>query len=214
MTFDEMPDETPPRQIARGLWLIFAPVLAVGLLTFAAGIVAGAASAGKFGVGFWIAIALAAAVVAGTIWMIRRILPLYTLPRSPRMRGARLALYASGLLGAAIGLVFAFVTPDEPGRVMDYLGGSSPLPLPAALLLLAGLVGALAISVRWHALLDEHERAAYEFGAVAAIYVYFTLSAGWWLLWRAELVAAPDWIAIFFIVMAVWMAGWLVRRFR
>jgi hypothetical protein len=84
----------------------------------------------------------------------------------------------------------------------------------AAILLVAGLAGALLISVRWHALLDEHERAAYDFGAVAAIYVYFALSAGWWLLWRAALIGEPSGMAIFFIVMTVWMLGWLVRRFR
>ena len=82
------------------------------------------------------------------------------------------------------------------------------------MVLFAGIIVSLVLSVRWHRLLDEHERAAYDFGAVAAIYVYFTLSLMWWVLWRAALAPAPDGVAIFAIVTAVWLLGWLIRRFR
>lgn len=214
MTFDQQQDEDAPRQLARGLWFILAPALALGLLAMAAGMIVGAMSTGNYGTGFWIAVALAIAVLAGTVWMIRRILPSYALPRSPRMRKSRLLLYIAGGLGAVFGAILVIVQGPDPDSTMAMLRGEDPIPQAAALLLAAGVGISLALSVRWHALLDEHERAAYDFGAVAAIYVYFTISTVWWLLWRAALVAPPDGIVIFFIVMAVWMVGWLIRRFR
>lgn len=214
MTIENSSDPSAPRQLMRDVWLIVAPILAVGLLALSMGIVAGAFSAGKFGFGFWVALGLAAAVFAGTVWMIRRILPAYKLPRSPRMRRSRLALYASGGIGIVIGALIILIQPGEPDAVLDMLQGRNPLPLPIVALLFAGLAASLVLSVRWHRLLDEHERAAYDFGAVAAIYAYFFLSIGWWLLWRAALVPAPDGIAIFASVMMTWMVGWLIRRFR
>ena len=214
MTIDETEPGLRPRSVLRGLWFIIAPLLALGLLAMGAGIVVGAVHAGKFGTGFYLALGLAALVIIGAVWMIRRILPAYALPRSPRMRQGRMLLYLAGLVGAVLGALMVLAQGGEPRSTMAILRGEAPLPQAVALILAAGVLLSLVLSVRWHALLDEHERAAYDFGAVVAIYLYFGLSTLWWLLWRAALVPAPDGIVIFALVTAAWIAGWLVRRFR
>jgi hypothetical protein len=206
--------DTAPRQIGRALWLLAAPVLAVGMIAMAAGVVVGASSTGTFGTGFYVALVLALAVLALAAWLIRRILPAYALPRSPRMRGARLTLYASGVVGILIGVLAIVLQPGRPQAFAEILTGPAPISPALAILFLAGFAASLALSVRWHMLLDEHERAAYDFGAVSALYVYFGLSAGWWVLWRADLTTAPDGLIIFATVTATWMVGWLYRRFR
>lgn len=214
MTSDETEPGAGPNSVLRGLWFILAPLLALGMVAMAAGIVVGATQAGKFGTGFFIALGLAALALAGAAWLIRRILPAYALPRSPRMRQARLLLYLAGLLGALLGAVMIVLQGGEPLSTRQIMRGEAPLPAPIAIVLAAATVLSLVLSVRWHSLLDEHERAAYDFGAVVALYVYFGLTALWWLLWRAALVPAPDGLAILIAVTTAWMLAWLVRRFR
>ena len=214
MTYDDTERGVRGRPILKGVWYILAPLLAIGLLAMGAGIVVGAFDAGKFGTGFFIAMGLAALVLIGAVWLIRSILPAYALPRSPRMRQGRMLLYVAGLLGAILGALMVAAQGGEPTAPLAILRGEAPLPQAVALLLVAGVVISLVISVRWHRLLDEHERAAYDFGAVIALYAYFAISTLWWLLWRAALLPAPDGVAIFALVTAVWMIGWLVRRFR
>ena len=214
MTFDDSNPRDHERPLLRGIWFVLAAFLAIGLLAMAAGVIVGAIHAGKFGVGFYVALGLAALVLAAAVWLIRRILPAYALPRSSRMRQGRVLLYVAGATGAALGAVMAAVQGGEPQAMLAILRGEAPVPQAAALILAAGVIFSLILSVRWHALLDEHERAAYDFGAVIAIYLYFGLSSLWWLLWKAALLPTPSGVAIFFAVTAAWLAGWLVRRFR
>lgn len=212
MTELENDEPKPGRTVLKGLCFIFAPLLAIGAIAFAIGMIAGANEAGgPHGVGFYIALALAALILAGAVWLTLRILPAYSLPRSPRMRQGRLLLYASALMGVIIG---AGVTLLQGGDPRGVVSGVEPIPQALAWLLVLGLIVSLVLSIRWHRLLDEHERAAYDFGAVVAIYVYFTLSVGWWILSRAALVPAPDGVVIFVLTTVCWMLGWLIRRFR
>lgn len=214
MTFDESQPRKSERPLLKGIWFVLVPFLAIGLLAMGAGVVVGALQAGRFGLGFYLALTLAAAVLIAAVWLIRRNLHAYALPRSPRMRQGRLLLYIAGLTGAVLGALMIAAQGGEPRSMTAILRGEAPLPQAVALILAAGVVLSLLLSVRWHRLLDEHERAAYDFGAVVAIYLYFGLSSLWWLLSRGDLVPAPDGVAIFFAVTAAWLAGWLVRRFR
>jgi hypothetical protein len=208
-------EAAPARTVLKGLWLILAPLLAVGAIAFAIGIIAGAQEAsGSHGSGFYIALALAGLILAGAVWLTLRILPAYKLPRSPRMRQGRLLLYASALLGVAIGAASILFQGDDPRSIMRIVAGMAPIPQALAWLLVAGTGLGLIVSVRWHRLLDEHERAAYDFGAVAALYVYFAISIIWWLLWRAEIVPVVDGVAVFVVTTITWMLGWLIRRYR
>lgn len=205
----------PARTALGGLWLILAPILAIGAIAFGVGIIAGAVQAGgRHGAGFYIAIALAVAILAGAVWLTLRILPSYKLPRSPRMRQGRVLLYASGAMGVVIGAASILFQRDDPRGMLRIVTGEEPIPQALAWLLVVAMAASLLISIRWHRLLDEHERAAYDFGAVAAIYVYFSFSVIWWLLWRAQIAPAVDGVAIFIVTAATWVLGWLVRRYR
>lgn len=130
------------------------------------------------------------------------------------MRQARLLLYLAGLLGALPGAVMVVLQGGEPLPAREIMRGEAPLPAPIAVVLAAGAVLSLVLSVPWHSLIDEHERAAYDFGAVVALYLYFALTALWWLLWRAALPPAPDGLAILIAVTTAWILAWLFRRFR
>lgn len=210
---NDRPGRTPT--VLKGLWFIFAPILAVGAIAFAVGMIAGAAEAGGgHSIGFFIALALAGLILVGCVWLTIRMLPAYRLPRSPRMRQGRLLLYGSGLTGIVIGASSILIQGDDPRGVWRIVTGADPIPPALAWLLVVGMVISLLLSVRWHRLLDEHERAAYDFGAVAAIYVYFAVSINWWVLWRAEIAPAINGVAIFVITTVTWILGWLVRRYR
>lgn len=130
------------------------------------------------------------------------------------MRQARLLPYLAGLLGALPGAVMVVLQGGEPLPAREIMRGEAPLPAPIAVVLAAGAVLSLMLSVPWHSLIDEHERAAYDFGAVVALYLYFALTALWWLLWRAALPPAPDGLAILIAVTTAWILAWLFRRFR
>lgn len=131
-------------------------------------------------------------------------------PMGPSSRKARNLLYLSGALGLVIGIVLIRLSGGA-AAAGDILS-NAPLPPAAAALLLAGLVPVAIVSLKWHQAIDEHEQAAYNFGAVAAVYVYFFLSAGWWLAWRGGFIPAPDGAVIFLVVCGVWLAAWLIRR--
>lgn len=203
------------RSVFNGLWIVLGPILALGAVAFAMGMIAGAREAGgSHSAAFYLVLALAVLVLAAAVWLTLRILPAYKLPRSPRMRQGRLILYASALIGVVIGAASILFQGDDPRGMLRIVTGAAPIPQALAWLLVAGMIVSLVLSVRWHRLLDEHERAAYDFGAVAAIYVYFTLSVIWWLLWRAEIAPAVNGVAIFAITTLTWIFGWLVRRYR
>ena len=208
-------DERPISGAVRLLVIAAAALVAI----FAIGVVAGMIGAamnhgGAHGASFYLILLAAVALAAGAIWLIVRNRAVMDLPTSPRMRKSRLLLYACGAIGIAGGMAFALVGGGGEMGVWALFSANEPISPMAALILLAILIVATVLSIRWHMLLDEHERAAYDFGAVVSIYIYFVLSTGWWLLARGGFAPAPDGYLIFWVVMITWLIGWVVRRYR
>jgi len=135
-------------------------------------------------------------------------------PPTPREGRNRVVKVVAGLLGAAISLVL----------VLHHGGpASSPLALfdgplsPAAAIVLALLVGVLtpALSIYWHLrVIDEQEAAAYNKGALIAMYVFWVGAPVWWLLWRGGLVAAPDGVLIYVATAVIATVIWFWAKYR
>lgn len=135
-------------------------------------------------------------------------------PPTPREARNRVVMGVAVLLGAAISLV-----------LISHHGGpaSSPLALfdnplsPAAAIVLALLVGlvAPALSLYWHLrVIDEQEAAAYNKGALIAMYAFWVGAPVWWLLWRGGLVAAPDGVLIYVATAVIATVTWFWAKYR
>jgi hypothetical protein len=135
-------------------------------------------------------------------------------PPTPREARNRVVMGVAVLLGAAISLV-----------LISHHGGpaSSPLALfdnplsPAAAIVLALLVGlvAPALSLYWHLrVIDEQEAAAYNKGALIAMYVFWVGAPVWWLLWKGGLVPAPDGVLIYVATAVIATVTWFWAKYR
>lgn len=209
MTGDDDLTQPTPRQ-ANVFCLFVAVSIGIPALAFLAGLgVAAIENGGLSNKG--LIMGLVAISVAGfAVWLGYRHRNAATLPPSPRMREAGLIIYLSGALGIAAGV--ALIWWMGPTVIFDIFLASGPIPFEAALTLLAVFIIAIVLSVRWWVLVDEHERAAHDFGAVVAFYVYLTISGTWWLLARGGLTPEPHGVLIFMLTYAAWLAGWLWRR--
>ena len=135
-------------------------------------------------------------------------------PPTPREGRHRLVMALAVLLGGAISLVLV-LHHDTPA--------SSPLALldtplsPAIAIVLALLVGVVApaLSLYWHLrVIDEQEAAAYNKGALIAMYAFWVGAPVWWLLWRGGLVAAPDGMLIYFATAVIATFTWFWAKYR
>ncbi|WP_374405716.1 hypothetical protein [Pelagerythrobacter sp.] len=188
-----------------------AGLLALFALGVLAGLITGAVeNSGPPHPVIYIAGAVAALLLAFAAWLIRRHRRALTLPRSPRMREAGAILYLSAGLGFAATLALILLTGSEFG--LDLFVSDGPIGREVALVMAAIVVIGMALSIRWFLLLDEHERAAHDFGTVVAFYAYLTISAIWWLLARGGLTPWPNGVLIFWLSLAVWVVGWAWRR--
>ena len=193
--------------------------LMVLILLLAMGIVAGASfalldgsSKGPAAIIF-IVVGLAAAAVA--LWGLNRLRPWVGSgePISPKTRKANKLLLFSGLLGGLIGAALSISTVgmDDPFLLFS----TAPLPTAAVVPALAvWLLVVPLISWQWHRNVDEHEAQSYQLGGLAALYLYAFLAPAWWFAWRGGLVAEPDTMVIYLIVLVVWCVGWFWRRYR
>lgn len=195
-------------------------LIAVFAAGVASGVVMTAREHGEFGLGAAIGVALAAALLVGGIWLMLSVRRRFSMPRSPRVRRSRIALYValgvSMVVGAATGIA-GHMSNDLHGEPMDVFGSllsSAPIGTAFALAALAGWIAAIAVSVYWHLTLDEIERAEYEFGATLALYAYVSIAPAWWIAWRGGMLPEPSGVAIFLIVCTVWCIGWGWRRYR
>lgn len=214
MTFDETEEVARPRPVLRGLWFILAPLLAIGLLAMGTGILVGPIHAGKFGTGFFIALGLAAAMLDR-----RR---LADPPYPPRLRAAAQPTPAPGaaaalprrLAGGAArrGDGSPAGRGAPPGARNHARRSTAPSPdcgrLGRGRGTEPGAFGALAQPYR------RARARCLRLRGVVALYLYFALTALWWLLWRAALPPAPDGLAILIAVTTAWILAWLFRRFR
>ncbi|QYU70523.1 hypothetical protein J4558_10575 [Leptolyngbya sp. 15MV] len=195
--------------------LVAASTIVLFALAFIAGmLVAASDSEGPHSLLFFAILGGVALIGAGAAWVIVRNREVMRLPASPRMRNSRVMLYACLAVGVVTGAGLAITEGPESADLGTLFSTPAPISSTTALLLVGLFLLATALSARWHLLLDEHERAAYDFGAVAALYLYFVVSTCWWLLARGELAPPPDGYVIFWLVMFAWMIGWVIRRYR
>ena len=158
----------------------------------------------------------ALAAIAGAYWLIALLRRLAaTGPQAPRIATARKMVIASGAIGGIIGLAIAVATiaPGDAPAFNPLAGAPLPPWLAAALIAVLVLVVA-PVTWIWHRSIDEHEAAAYRFGALVGIYAYSALSAIWWLGARGGFLPPVDGMIVFFVTFAVWGLGWAWARFR
>lgn len=206
------PDDAdrPPRTLAGALVLSVAFVLgmfALGMLVATAEVLSDRA-APEFAV--YLGGAIALSILALASWLVYRNRRVLSLPSSPRQREAGLMLYLSAGVGLAVVIALIWLVGADFGTKVIF--SDEPLSLATVLILAGAFAIGIVLSIRWMVLLDEHERAAHDFGAVVAFYLYLTVSAIWWLLARGGLAPWPNGILIFWLAFAAWVAGWAWRR--
>ena len=203
----------PASPLQNAVRLVGAVLLALFALGMIAGIIASASKHNGFSLKS-IALLIIPIVLVTAAWRVMiPALKASRLPKGPRMRQAQIALYGSFLFGIVAGLILAF---NAKGNISDLLAiftaQTTISPLIVVVLFASTIVG-FWLSILWLRNIDEHERAAHDFGAVLSLYSYVALSAGWWILWRGGFVNVPDGLVIFCTVLVVWTIGWLYRRF-
>ena len=134
-------------------------------------------------------------------------------PVAPRTRKANNLLLLSGALGGLLGaaLSISAISSGGPSGLFSNSPMAPAVVIPAIAIWL--LIVPL-ISWQWHRNVDEHELDSYQFGGLAALYLYTFLAPAWWFAWRGGLVPAPDTMVSYLIVMGVWGVGWFWRRYR
>lgn len=169
------------------------------------------------GVGALVMIPVAGVPALASWWLLRPVMRGIVLRKSPRMRKAQVSLYVSLALSFVIGLAF-YIAQRDPANddfnlIALYSSQARVSPTTAIAVIVAWLA-AMALSLRWLANVDEHERQSYNEGASFALHCYFILVPAWWMAWRADLMPEPDGAAIFWTLAFIWLAAWLWRRYR
>ena len=208
-------DEDRPISLKTAVLSALLPFLVILALCMLAGAAAGLLGGDEPNWGGMAIVAALALLIGGTgVWGLMRLKPwaVWNQPVAPATRKANNLIAWSILAGIlAIGpLMILAVRNKDPFALFS----NGPVPLVAALVAIVGWVLAVALSLQWHRSVDEHEARTYEFGGLAGLYVYSVLAPAWWLGWRGGLLPAPDTMAIFAVVMAVWAIGWVWRRYR
>lgn len=130
---------------------------------------------------------------------------------TPREGRYRMVMILAGLLGGAISLTLVLQNDALTGN--PFYGPLSP----GTAIALALLVGVLlpALSIYWHLrAIDEQEAAAYNKGALFAMYAYWVGAPVWWVLWRGGLVAAPDGVLIYVATAVIATVTWFWAKYR
>jgi hypothetical protein len=135
-------------------------------------------------------------------------------PATPREMRYWRVLALAAVVGAVIALLSMLgqgSTKPHPAQLV-----SGPLS-PAVAISLALLWGVVipALTAYWHLrAIDEQEAAAWNKGALFALYAYWFVTPVWWLLWRAGLIDAPDGMVIFLGTMLIATIGWFWAKYR
>lgn len=144
-------------------------------------------------------------------WRLRR--QAWTGPIGANEKQSRNLVLAAGTIGGVFGLLLAIggIEADD----MTYMFGDGPIsPALGALFLAVWFIAVPVISWLWWRVIDEHEARSYSFGGMAALNVYYFVTPGWWIGWKAGFVPEPQHMAIYLVVTAVWLVGWMWRRYR
>lgn len=157
---------------------------------------------------------IAGLMLLAGLWLMRRALAGQRLASSPRMREYQIVMIATVMFGVVLGVLLQVGAIGNGNEGIGVLFDNSPISPGIAILFLASIPVINWLAYRWHQTADEHDQAAYNFGGMLSLYAYFSVSMGWWFGWRGGLLTEPNGVAIFWIVMAVWTAGWVWRRYR
>lgn len=188
------------------------------LMIFSLGVVAGytkaALAKGTLGWKAAVVFTIAGALFACGLWLVRRSLANRGLARSPKMREYQIVVIATAFFGGIVGMLMQIGSSGDDHNALSGLSYNAPLSPLVSVIILGSLPLLAWLYYRWHKTADEHEQAAYNFGAVLGIYTYFFASVGWWVAWRGGYLPEPNGFAIFWAVIIVWSIGWLWHRFR
>ncbi|WP_242446086.1 hypothetical protein [Sphingopyxis lindanitolerans] len=130
---------------------------------------------------------------------------------SPRKR----LYWVSLAFSFALGIVIAVLMQAGQMNGAAEIFSNAALSPTTGLLLAALWVGGLGIAmVFYHRSIDDHERYAYQLGAVAGFYAFVIPCPVWWVLWRADIAPPIDAMALFVLALTVNLAVYLWFKFR
>ncbi|MBW8840519.1 MAG: hypothetical protein JF608_01690 [Sphingomonadales bacterium] len=135
-------------------------------------------------------------------------------PATPRESRNHVVMAVASLLGAAISIILILHHSGPASTPLALFDG--PLS-PAVAVVLALLVGIItpALSIYWHLrVIDEQEAAAYNKGALIAMYAFWVGAPVWWLLWKGGLVSVPDGVLIYVATVIIAVIVWLWAKYR
>ncbi len=126
----------------------------------------------------------------------------------------RNVMIASFVLGGVMSALL--IAGMEWGEGDGSIFSSTPIPAWAAI----GLVALIVVTMPpllwfWHQhVIDEQEAEAYRAGSVAALYFFMLAAPVWWLLWRGQVLPAPDGIVLYFSTTFIAGAVWFWKKYR
>lgn len=135
-------------------------------------------------------------------------------PMSPRRKRYLTALGLAGLFGGVLG---AWLQVAQSGGSPADLAMLSNGPLTpdfaigAAVIWVVGMIVSLIL---YHRSVDDHEERAYLWAGTAAWYVVSLAGPSWWVLHRASLAPAVDFMLLFVGALVVNLVVWLWLKYR
>lgn len=126
---------------------------------------------------------------------------------SPRRRLYWVSIVGSG----ALGMVAAMTLQSQGGSLFD---NSTLTPGVAIMLSALWLVGLTVALIVYHRNVDDHERYAYQLGALAGFYAFVFPCPAWWVLHRAGMAPPVDAMALFVLSLVANAAVYLWFKFR
>ena len=166
------------------------------------------------GVVLGVLVAVAAGCAYAAVRLSRRLFgPEARIPtRERRSRNYLLASFGIGVVTAIV-LLSADVmsVSDDP---LSILSDSPISPVAAVALSLLLLTVLPVLGWRWQKTVDEHEREAYQSGALAAAYMFQIVAPVWWLLWRGGLVPEVNGIILYLAFDFTFLTVWFWKKYR
>ena len=129
----------------------------------------------------------------------------------------RKKLYAASLiLACALGFFFSMaLLIDRTSGADSSLFGSGAIDPGIAITLSAAWIGGMALSVlMYHRSVDDHEKQAYLWGALAGFYAVVFPAPAWWLLERGGLAPPVDGMILFLLALSANAIVYFWLKFR